>query len=430
MTRIASLRGALSVMALSTAATQAVNVAMIPALARLFGPEDLGYLSLVLSAAIIAVPACTFNLAFSLPQQRDDREAADVLALLAGLAVAGPAVLAAAAWAVFAAVGPQAAIPADAVLWGLALVPFLVLVDALRMLGARAGRYGAVGGQGVLLAVARAAVQAAGGLAGAGAAALVAAEAVGRAVSAAPLRAVAAAAIAGAGGGAPRPAAALRRNWRFPAVAAPSALLDNLGGYLPPVVLGAAIGTEAAGHYFLAQRVVALPIVLLVQSTAEVIQVRAADLVRAGGGGLLRFVGRAAAAFAAAGLAIVGAAALFAAHLWSPVFGGGWEPARDAVFAMLAPAVLQATAGPLGRVLVAADRQAWKLWFDAAFLCAALSPAAAAAAGWEVGFAGSVRLIALGQAAAYVVYVAAILAAAARPRRAEAAPGTADQSIP
>lgn len=406
-----SLRKSIATLATTTLLTHGVNSLMVLALARLYAPADLGTLSNVISLATILAPVCSLQLALAIPQERSDRAVAEIVVgcLMATMGIG----LVVSALALLSPLGVS--LPSGAWLGGLLLIPFVVAFDLSRLVAARAGAFRSLGGQNVSQAIGRGVVQVIGGLVSPGVAPLVAAEIVGRAVSLAAVGRACARLFAGLSWADLRPFAMFRKQFRFFLVVTPSSLLDNLGGYLPPILMAQLHGAESAGHYFLAQRIVSLPIVLIIQSTVEIVQVRAAQIARDDPAALRGFVGRAIGALLALGIATAAALGVFLMFFWRLALGDGWEEARTMAFILMAPGFLQCVSGPLTRILVATGRQAYKFAFDGCFLIAGLLPAIAAFLHFDATTMGDVSLIGVGYVVAYLVYVGVIWLAAAHP---------------
>ena len=414
MTPNFSLRKSVSVLAGSAIAAQALNGLSVLVQAHFYQPEAVGYIANALSAATILAPVCTLQLSVAVPQQRDPRDVAQVVGTLLAALTAGVALLA----IVLSIVAGRLLPPGNALrmTWPavLILLPFLAAYDLGRLLAAREGAFRAVGLQSILLAAGRVSFQLLGGLFGGSLAGLVLGEAGGRFLSLGALRTTLTAVGRGLRAAPPGIGETLRRHWRFPLISMPSSLLDNLGGYLPSILIGNLYGIEAAGLFFLAQRVIVLPVTLTVQTTADVIQVRAAQVLHDSRHELLRFVLRAAGILAVLGVILLAALLFFTTGLWQLVFGAKWDAARLMALAFLLPVPLQVVAGPLNRVLVVAHRQSYKLFFDFTYLAAALSPLVALGGHWPT-LSEAVWRIAIGYTIAYLIYTAAVFAAAANP---------------
>ena len=409
-----SMRQAFSVLLTTTLFTQGINAATIFIQSRLYTPLALGILASALSVTMIISPVCTMQLTFAIPQQRNLIEVTEltVLAILSTIAMLLTLGVAGSAYGLIA--HPSLRTVLIAVL-GLLLVPFIVLSDMGKMLSAREGAFGAVGRQNLIFAGLRASIQLIGGALGGGYLFLVLGESFGRLGSLVASRIGFWRTWRVSRESALDLRAALRANWRFPAISVPSTLLDNLGGYLPPLLIGYLYGIEAAGWFFLAQRFVALPNVLLVQTTADVIQVRAAQIMLANRPGLKPFVLKTGGLLLLVGAVVAPALLAAVRFAWPLMFGAMWEPGRQMAYALILSSIPQCVCGPTSRLLIVANRQFLKLIFDTMFLSATLMPLLARFWGYSVGATGAVWMISAGYLIAYSVYFGLILAAASRP---------------
>lgn len=110
-------------------------------------------------------------------------------------------------------------------------------------------------------------------------------------------------------------------NWRYPAFAAPSALLHCIAEMVPAVAIAALYGPAAAGLYALGQRVMSIPIKLLGEAASEVFLGEGRALESAA---LHRFFLRTTALFVVLGIAGILPILLFAPYLFGIIFGEKW----------------------------------------------------------------------------------------------------------
>jgi O-antigen/teichoic acid export membrane protein len=113
---------------------------------------------------------------------------------------------------------------------------------------------------------------------------------------------------------------------RFPAISAPSSLLNSLGVEAPILLVSTFAGTGVAGQLALAQRVVAMPGMLVRESLGQAFYTEAARLAGSDPSALRRLYRRTVRHLALIGLAVLAALAL--APLAFPLlFGAAWQPA-------------------------------------------------------------------------------------------------------
>jgi O-antigen/teichoic acid export membrane protein len=394
--------------------SQATNAALVLVQSHFYSPASVGFLANVLSVATILSPLCSMQFPFAIPQQRDRREIAEIVVMTA-ISVATMFLVLNGAVAILALTYLRTDTAREIAFFGLVSAPFLILFDLGRMLAARDGAFREVGLQSATFAFFRAIIQVIGGVLGGSQFWLVAGETFGR-FGALHVTRKSAVKIWRVGRSVRlHLSAAMRANWRFPVISLPSTLVDNLGGYLPPILIANLYGLDVAGLLFLAQRVVSFPIVLLVQSTADVIHVRAAQLAQSHGQSLLRFVLKTAAVFFILGVAVAIVMAGCVTGFWSMVFSARWHAAQEMAYALIITGILQTACGPITRILIVTNRQALKLIFDFTYLAAGCSPVLLSWAGCHLDAQGAVWSIAIGYTGAYAVYLAIILYAASRP---------------
>jgi O-antigen/teichoic acid export membrane protein len=364
-------------------AAQAITFAGRPVLTRLFTPEEFGVLTLFTTLTVLfgVVGTGRFEDAMMLPARRAD--AARLLALALGVALATAVVLAAAVipwrealsrWLESPSLSPSLVLlPAAglAAAWGLALETWHT----------RLGRFRRISAGRVAQSVVAVGTQVTAGVLGASAVGLTAGATAGMAV----LALVVAAPLTRRDGGILRVALRARgltrglahRYRRFPTFAAPAALLNTLSGRIPVFGLAVVFGAGPTGLYGLAFGTLALPVGVVTSAVGQVFFAHAAPAHRAGTlAPLTRQVHRRLALMAAFPMA---AAALAGPEAFALVFGPAWEEAG--IYArLLAPwLLLSAIVPPLTRVFDVTERQRADLFFSvlqAAGLTAALAGAA------------------------------------------------------
>lgn len=156
----------------------------------------------------------------------------------------------------------------------------------------------------------------------------------------------------------------MRRYRRFPTYSTLSALLNTGGLQLPPLLILAFYGPQAAGWYALTMRVFGIPMSLLGTSASQVYTSAIADLVRRGERPATLYA-RTAMRLLLVGLPISGLVALVGPRLFGVVFSADWTQAG--VYArVLAPMFLvQFVASPLSQTLNVLERQDVQFVWDA-----------------------------------------------------------------
>ena len=154
---------------------------------------------------------------------------------------------------------------------------------------------------------------------------------------------------------------------------------------------------------------------LIVQTSVEIIQVRAAHLLQDSPKRLPFFVLTCAGIFALIGVAATVAQDLFLSYLWPFVFGPQWEVSREMAIILLIPAFVQVVSGPISRILIVTNRPHYKFGFDSIFVIAGFSPVILAFAGYAPTPIGATWAIALMNVAAYCIYLSVVMLAAKFP---------------
>jgi len=150
---------------------------------------------------------------------------------------------------------------------------------------------------------------------------------------------------------------AANRYRRFPILSTGSALLNTLGTQAPLLVLVGLFGTQVGGEYALAQRVAALPVILVAGSVGQVYFAEAARLARDEPAGLRALFLRATGSLARGGFGPSALVAIAAPLLFAPVFGENWRQA-GLFAALLAPMYyLTLVSSPTGGTLDVLERQ-------------------------------------------------------------------------
>lgn len=208
-----------------------------------------------------------------------------------------------------------------------------------------------------------------------------------------------------------------RRYREFPMFGAPSTLLNSLALALPLPLVANSFGVEAAGQFFLVQRVFAVPSALIARSVGDVFHGRFAGLVRAGSTGAVSLFRR-----VSLGLLLIGviptALLLFGGdYLFPLVFGRSWVLAGS-LAAVAAPWFLAGfVVSPMSRLVLVVGGQNVKLIYDALSLLGVVAVflwASRANADVRV----TIGVLSVVQTAAYIVYFAMLarLSRRARPR--------------
>jgi O-antigen/teichoic acid export membrane protein len=327
----------LAVLSSGTFLGQLLLVVASPALTRLYGPEAFGVLAVFTAFSAVLGMAAAMRYEFAVPVAPEadvpglvwvGLTAAALLALLTALGV----------WAAGPWLAEVTAAPALApLLW---VLPGVVLLNGLALpLGYWSIRRGTVrvnAANRLVCTGGQVAPQLALGLAGGGAGALVLGYAAGCLAQLAHLLwTLPKAQRARLAAVRPRELWPLaRRQWRYPAYSAPSALLQAATQLAPAVLLAALYGPAAAGWFGLGQRVVGLPTKLLAHAASQAFIGEAPRL--GDDAAVRRLFLRSTAGFALLGIAGLAPVALLGPDLFALVFGEAWR-AAGTMAALLVP---------------------------------------------------------------------------------------------
>lgn len=313
-------------LASGTFAGQLLVVASAPFLTRLFTPEMFGHFA-VFSAvtAIIATVIC-LRVEFAVPVIACDDEAAaivaggTIIATVLSLSTLALALVAGPWFAAFVDVEPIAGlfwlVPVAAWMWG---IGSLLTHWSLRRKAYR------VNGINRMLTLG---TQAAGpiglGLLGAGAPGLILGHFLGHFMRVGHHLAHLAAAdrrLFVTARQSARIGQALKRNWRYPVLAAPSSLVQAICEMVPAIAIAALYGPAAAGWYALAQRIMTIPLKLVGDAASEVFLGEARGLQ---GAAFHHFFLRTLILFAALGLVVMLPIVFLAPNAFAFIFGEEW----------------------------------------------------------------------------------------------------------
>lgn len=358
-----ALRGG-SALAVSSAAAQGIALMITPALSRIYGPEAFGYLTLVVSVTGALTPAVAlrFESALLLP---DRRETASAL-LCAGVASAvAISLLAVGMLEILFAMGLLRAMAEmeGFSLWvgGISLLSGLFILFGQYAL--RQQRFVAVALRNMTQAIVTAVAQLLLGLGSATALGLVGGYAAGRVVGVVPLVAAVRSELVRFRWA--DVVAAVREYRVFPLLFAPAAVLNAAALSLPVICAGLWFDVGSAGQWGMAERVLALPLVVVAASVGQVVESELALMRRTARTGSAAYYLKASGALLGFGF-LVGAVVLFAAPAVVPyVLGDGWADAAVIMQLLIPMLVARLVSSPMSKVLVIAKWGRANLLLDA-----------------------------------------------------------------
>ncbi|MDN3552592.1 oligosaccharide flippase family protein [Halomonas almeriensis] len=268
------IRG-VTTLASANIAGQLILLAAIPLLTRLYSPEEFGVFAVF--AAILGVVGGVSNLRYELaiPLPRRDRDAGHLLlaSLLINLIFAGVVVIMVAL--LRGAVARWTETPAmEQLLW---LLPIILLVSgsyrALKFWAVREKNYSQIASTRINQSLANAFIQVVGGFAGLGVWSLVSGQGVGQSVGIRtlsrlmPMRQI----FLESKSETLRVKALLKKYRRFPIYDVPAVFFNSISIQLPNFLMAVLFNPAVAGFYYLADRVLAAPMIMVSQAVAQVL---------------------------------------------------------------------------------------------------------------------------------------------------------------
>ena len=376
-------RRGLAAIASGAALGQVILVAAAPFLGRLYDPSAFGAFSVV-NAVVLAVgtvAALRFELAVPLPES--DGEARGIvrlgLVLALGFAVLGTPVVYLLRQPISSLTGWSDEV-VDLLVWAPLGAGLLGAYLVLNQLAVRRRAYGAIARRTLLQASATVALQVAFGALGWGPLGLVVGLLAGQAVGVAALTWSLRHTLRDRTTSATSMRRLLADYRSFPLILAPSGLVNTLGLQVPLLLITSLYGSASAGLFGMAQRVVALPVILVGGAISQVFIGELAARRRGGTTQLaplfmavskrLAFVG-----VVGAAVVVVAAPVLFAVAL-----GDEWRTSGQMARALAAGLLVQLVAAPVSQAAIIAGKNLVQLLWDVGRL--ALCVAAIVAASW------------------------------------------------
>lgn len=145
---------------------------------------------------------------------------------------------------------------------------------------------------------------------------------------------------------------AWRTYWKFPALFAPSAVLNGVGVFAPTLFVGLWFGIQDAGQWGMAERVLAVPLSLVGAVAGQVIEASFASNVRNKEGDPVRSFLRASIALSGVGVLIVVAVIILAPMVIPSLLGPGWGKAASIMQLLSIMVAIRLVASPLSKILL------------------------------------------------------------------------------
>lgn len=160
----------------------------------------------------------------------------------------------------------------------------------------------------------------------------------------------------------------LRRNvavyWRFPLLAAPSALVNASSVQITPLLLAAFYSTQVVGWFALAIRVVGLPITTIGYGVSQVFFQRSAQLQHQSPGQLLTLYKKTARGLLLVAIVPIGLLMLTGPFLFAIVFGEEWRESGRYIVALAPMLICQFVISPLSQIMAVINAQRTQLLWD------------------------------------------------------------------
>jgi O-antigen/teichoic acid export membrane protein len=366
-------------LASGTAASQVITLLILPLLTRLFSPEDFGVLASYM--AIIGVVSAVSGLRYemAIPLATSDLQAFQLLLLSLGLVLVCAVVTTGLVMLI-----PAHVLPLGGIKW---LIPVGIVsvgvYQALSYWALRNKAYKDLAKTKFSQGIGRAVTQIGAGLLGAGAPGLAIGEVVGR--SAGLLRL----------GWGERDHfrecrnrttyddlfASARAYREFPIMVAPASLLNSAGLQVPTLLIASFYGPMVAGWYFVAQRIVALPVQMIARAVGDAFLAEAPEMARQDPAKLQRMFHR-----VSNNMLLVGALPavfLIAVSPWALpwAFGSDWKTSAVFLQLLTVPYLLALAYSPINFAIIGRNDCAL-VWSAFRLLTTAVSVIVSHVLGW------------------------------------------------
>ncbi len=157
---------------------------------------------------------------------------------------------------------------------------------------------------------------------------------------------------------------AASRYWRFPALSLGATLLGDAALSLPPILFAVYYGSEVAGWFALAVRIIGGPSLLVGQAVGQVYWGEAAGRIRRNPltlGLLFKTVVTKLFLIFLLPMVVLG---LVAPPLFAVVFGEVWRPAGEFAQYLAVPFLFRVVVAPVSETLNILEKQDWQLYWD------------------------------------------------------------------
>lgn len=332
-----------------TASGQAIAILATPIISRIYGPESYGIYSVILSLAAVVTPVATLRLesAALLPRSEDDVRhlvragitSAVLVSVCTGFAI----------W-LLELLGVNLGLAN--VTWGPAWISILIFVTGafslLSQVAIRRKQFANVAKRSVTQQGGTALSQGLLSFASTSFAGLTGGRILGLLCGYIPLLRANWDVLAKPRGGSWR--SLLRTYWRFPAVFAPSALLNAAGSQLPVLLISTTFGAAVAGHLGMTQRLVFVPATLIGAAVGQVFAAEMSSRIREQRTGATQLFLKLSLWLALGGLGLALALIWVSPPLFEIILGSQWEQSGVFAQSMAVSVGIGFVASPLSKV--------------------------------------------------------------------------------
>ena len=346
-------RSVLAIMS-GSLASYVINLASLPIISRLYGPEAFGVFSLVASLASVVVPVATLRLENAALLPREPKGVAPIvwLAVISALTTSALYATGVAAWILLGHGSDSANL--DVAAWVFLATALGALFSLFSQLALRRKRYTAVAKRTVYQSLGTAFGQIAAAAITRGSSGLNAGYVFGRTLGIAALYKESRVFIRRTSFRSLKEA--LVRYWRFPVVFAPSALLNALGLQIPLLFIVSHYGTTLGGQVGMAAKITAIPIALIGTAVGQVLAAEFSHKIRARQGGYFKALLRVSAALGAVALCSAVVIALAAPWFVPLYLGEEWVQAGEFAQILAIVSSLRLVTGPTSGIIILFER--------------------------------------------------------------------------
>lgn len=354
-------RGVLALLS-GTAGAQLIQVGAIPILSRLYSPADFGYFSITLALAGIVAPIATlrFESAVVLP---DSISHVRALTWISFISMTSIAVIYGVVLHTLSSVGVTDVSNYEMLsIWVPAFVWLTAVFTFLSQLVLRQRKYKLVARRSLYQAVVSAFSQIGLGVVAQGVPGLLIGRLTGRVTGIFTMFRHASRYLKRPDRG--HLGFVWRRYWRFPALFTPSALLNAFGLQAPLIFITASQGISAGGQVGMAERIVAIPVVVLGSAIAQAIDAEASKVIREKMGSLTQLYAKFSIFLALCGLLVGVGGWLLGEWLVPVLLGSEWMTAGTVVKIIAVTSAVRLVASPLSRFIILLQRSAANIVLD------------------------------------------------------------------